>query len=140
MKTIKVEVVSAEERIFSGSARFVSVPGELGVLGILYGHTPLISRLCPGMMRIEIDAKTEELIFVAGGILEVQPRSVTVLADTAIRSKDLDEEKAKQAKILAEQSLKAIKVKIDYVAVQTVLACSSTQKINTLKKFRQGTK
>ena len=84
MATIHVDVVSAEQEIFSGDAKFVALPGEAGELGILPGHTPLITRIKPGAVRIETEAG-EEFVFVAGGILEVQPKHVTVMADTAIR-------------------------------------------------------
>src|SRR5919109_850926 len=100
--TIHVDVVSAEESIFSGEARFVALPGEAGELGIYPRHTPLITRVKPGSVRIEKSDGNEEFIFVAGGILEVQPNRVTVLSDTAIRGKDLDEQKAAEAKRLAE--------------------------------------
>lgn len=139
MAVIQVDVVSAEERIFSGSARFVSLPGELGQLGILPGHAPLISRVRPGMMRIEMNDQNEELIFVAGGILEVQPNIVTVLADTAIRGKDLDEKKAQEARCRAERALKNIKSRIAYITAQTELAYSTAQ-INAIKKLRKSTK
>ena len=97
MAKIIVDVVSAEEAIFSGDAAFVALPGQEGELGILPGHVPLITRIRPGAVRIKTPDGKEENVFVAGGILEVQPDRVTVLADTAIRSKDLDEAKAKQA-------------------------------------------
>ncbi len=92
--TIHVDVVSAEAQIFSGEAEFVALPGEAGELGIYPKHTPLITRIKPGAVRIKVSGQAEdELVFVAGGILEVQPDAVTVLADTAIRGKDLDEAK-----------------------------------------------
>ena len=95
--TVHVDIVSAEESIFSGLAEFVVLPGEAGELGIMPGHTPLLTRIKPGVVRVKTQDGTEELVFVAGGMLEVQPNLVTVLADTAIRGKDLDEafEKAK---------------------------------------------
>src|SRR5689334_23609647 len=99
--TIQVDVVSAEESIFSGEARFVALPGEAGELGIFPRHTPRITRIRPGSVRIEMADGSEEFVFVAGGILEVQPNAVTVLSDTAIRGKDLDEEKAKGARAAA---------------------------------------
>src|SRR6201746_1424048 len=102
MATIHVDVVSAEESIFSGEARFVALPGEAGELGIYPRHTPLITRVRPGSVRIEKADGGEEFVFVAGGILEVQPNRVTVLSDTAIRGKDLDEAKATEAKKAAE--------------------------------------
>lgn len=104
MAKIIVDVVSAEEAIFSGDAAFVALPGQEGELGILPGHVPLITRIRPGAVRIKTPDGKEENVFVAGGILEVQPDHVTVLADTAIRSKDLDEAKAKQALEEAKQS------------------------------------
>ena len=99
MATLHVDVVSAEESIFSGEAKFVALPGEMGELGIYPRHAPLITRIKPGAVRIlRADNDQEEFVFVAGGILEIQPGSVTVLADTAIRGKDLDEAKANEAK------------------------------------------
>ena len=99
MATLHVDVVSAEESIFSGEAKFVALPGEMGELGIYPRHAPLITRIKPGAVRIlRADNDEEEFVFVAGGILEVQPGTVTVLADTAIRGHDLDEAKANEAK------------------------------------------
>lgn len=97
-KTLKVDVVNAEESLFSGNAEFVALPGIEGELGILPGHTPLITLIRPGLVRIRKSAQDEEEIFVAGGVLEIQPFHVIVLADVAIRSKDLDEAKAKEAR------------------------------------------
>ena len=103
--TIQVDVVSAEELIFAGEAEFVALPGESGELGILPRHTPLITRIKPGVVRIKLPGQAaEEQVFVAGGILEVQPHVVTVLADTAIRGKDLDEAKARDAMAKAEEA------------------------------------
>jgi F-type H+-transporting ATPase subunit epsilon len=132
MATIHVDVVSAEESIFSGEATFVALPGENGELGILPRHTPLITRIKPGAVRIEranADGTKgeEEFIFVAGGILEVQPRTVTVLADTAIRGKDLDEAKALEAKKLAEEAMKNAKSDIDLAAAQGEFATMAAQ-------------
>ena len=102
--TIHVDIVSAEEQIFSGLAEFVALPGEAGELGILPGHMPLMTRIKPGAVRVKVQNESEEeLVFVAGGLLEVQPNLVTVLADTAIRGRDLDEAKALEAKRLAEE-------------------------------------
>jgi F-type H+-transporting ATPase subunit epsilon len=128
MATIHVDVVSAEEQIFSGEAKFVALPGENGELGILPRHTPLITRIRPGAVRIErADTGEEEFVFVAGGILEVQPGTVTVLADTAIRGKDLDEAKALEAKRLAEEALKNAKSDIDIARAQSELAIYAAQ-------------
>ena len=137
MSTIHVDVVSAEESIFSGEATVVSVPGEVGELGILPKHAPLITRIKPGAVRIQrADNKEEEFVFVAGGILEVQPNCVTVLADTAIRGKDLDEAKANEAKRLAEEAMKNAKSDIDFAAAQSEFAAMAAQ-IAALRKFRQ---
>src|SRR3569623_3517977 len=107
--TIHVDVVSAEESFFSGEARFVALPGEAGELGIYPRHTPLITRVKPGSVRIEKADGSEEFIFVAGGILLVQPTKVTVLSDSALRGKDLDEQKAAAAKRAADEALKNAK-------------------------------
>jgi len=137
MATIHVDVVSAEESIFSGEAKFVALPGEGGELGILPQHTPLITRIKPGAVRIErADNGQEEFVFVAGGILEVQPNCVTVLADTAIRGKDLDDEKANAAKAAAEEALKNAKSEIDLARAQSELAVMAAQ-IAALRRFRQ---
>ena len=136
MATLHVDVVSAEESIFSGEARFVALPGESGELGILPRHTPLITRIKPGAVRIERPDGTEEFVFVAGGILEVQPGTVTVLADTAIRGKDLDEAKAAEAKTKAEEAMKNAKSKIDFAAAQSEFAAMAAQ-IAALQKFRK---
>ena len=122
MSTIHVDVVSAEESIFSGEATLVSLPGEVGELGILPRHTPLITRIKPGAVRIQrADNNEEEFVFVAGGILEVQPNCVTVLADTAIRGKDLDEAKANEAKRLAEEAVQNAKGELDLAQAQNEL-------------------
>ena len=134
--TIHVDVVSAEESIFSGEAKFVALPGEAGELGIYPRHTPLITRIRPGAVRIETAEGGEEFVFVAGGILEVQPNTVTVLSDTAIRGKDLDEEKAKGAKQAAEEALKNAKSDIDIAKIQSELAVMAAE-IAAARKFRQ---
>src|SRR5260363_91224 len=109
-KTLKVSVVSAEEEIFSGDAYFVELPGAMGALGILPGHAPLMTRIRAGAVQIKTVGGAEELIFVAGGILEVQPDEVTVLADTAVRGEDLEEAKAQQARQTAEAALRNTRV------------------------------
>ncbi|CAN7552316.1 F0F1 ATP synthase subunit epsilon [Trinickia sp. LjRoot230] len=138
MATIKVDVVSAEEQIFSGEAKFVALPGEAGELGILPGHTPLITRIRPGAVRIEAENGDEEFVFVAGGILEVQPGAVTVLADTAIRGKDLDEAKADQARKRAEEALQNSGSNLEYATAQAELAYAVAQlaAIQRLRKMR----
>jgi len=136
MSTIRVEVVSAEKSIFSGDARFVALPGEAGELGIYPRHTPLITRIRPGSVRIETADGGEEFVFVAGGILEVQPGCVTVLSDTAIRGKDLDEEKANEARRNAEEAVRNAKSDIDLAKAQSELAVMAAQ-IAALRKYRQ---
>lgn len=134
--TIHVNVVSAEEQIFSGEAKFVALPGEGGELGILPKHTPLITRIKPGAVRIQrADTNEEEFVFVAGGLLEVQPDVVTVLADTAIRGKDLDEARAEAAKKAAEDAMKNAKSDIDFAKAQGEFAAMAAQ-IAALRKFR----
>jgi F-type H+-transporting ATPase subunit epsilon len=135
--TIHVDVVSAEESIFSGEAKFVALPGENGELGILPRHTPLITRIKPGAVRIErADNGEEEFVFVAGGILEVQPGTVTVLADTAIRGHDLDEAKASEAKKQAEEAMKNAKSEIDLAAATSEFATMAAQ-LAAIQKLRK---
>ena len=121
--TVHVDVVSAEESIFSGLAEFVVLPGEVGELGIFPGHMPLMTRIKPGAVRLKLQGQErEELIFVAGGILEVQPGLVTVLADTAIRGHDLDEAKAMDAKKRSEEAMTNRSSEMDYARAQAELA------------------
>lgn len=136
MQTFHVDVVSAEASIFEGKAEFVVLPGESGELGIYPQHIPLITRIRPGAVRIKIpDRAEEEFVFVAGGILEVQPNRVTVLADTAIRGADLDEAKALEARKAAEEALENRTGDIDYAKAQAELAEAIAQ-IQALRKFR----
>jgi F-type H+-transporting ATPase subunit epsilon len=137
MATLHVDVVSADENIFSGEAKFVALPGENGELGILPRHTPLITRIRPGAVRItRADNNEEEFVFVAGGILEVQPGVVTVLADTAIRGKDLDEAKASEAKKLAEEAMRNAKSDIDLAAATSEFAAMAAQ-LAAIQKLRK---
>ena len=136
MNTIHVDVVSAEENIFSGEARMVVLPGESGELGIYPRHTPLISRIRPGSVRIQLPDGKEEFVFVAGGIIEVQPNCVTVLSDTAIRGKDLDEARANEARKLAEEALKNAKSDVDIATAQSELAVLAAE-IAALQKYRR---
>ena len=128
----------ADWHFFVGNleARFVALPGEAGELGIYPRHTPLITRIKPGSVRIETADGKEEFVFVAGGILEVQPNCVTVLSDTAIRGKDLDDEKANAAKAAAEEALKNAKSDLDLAKAQSELAVMAAQ-IAALRKYRQ---
>ncbi len=135
MNTIHVDVVSAEESIYSGEARFVALPGEAGELGIYPRHTPLITRIKAGPVRIETADGGEEFVFVAGGILEVQPDCVTVLSDTAIRGKDLDEEKANAAKQAAQEAVRNAKSEVDLATAQAELAVLAAQ-LAALRKYR----
>jgi F-type H+-transporting ATPase subunit epsilon len=134
--TIHVDVVSAEEQIFSGEAEFVALPGEAGELGIYPMHTPLITRIRPGAVRIKLPGRSDdEFVFVAGGILEVQPKGVTVLADTAIRGADLDEAKAQEAKRMAEELMLNKDTQIDYAKAQAELAAAIAQ-LAAIQKLR----
>jgi len=135
--TIHVDVVSAEESIFSGLAEFVVLPGEVGELGIYPRHAPLLTRIRPGAVRIKVpDESDEVLIFVAGGMLEVQPDVVTVLADTAIRGHDLDEAQATEAKQRAEEALRDRAASVDYAKAQAELAEAIAQ-LAAIRKLRQ---
>jgi F-type H+-transporting ATPase subunit epsilon len=131
-----VDVVSAEEQIYSGEAEFVVLPGEAGELGIYPRHTPLITRIKPGAVRIKVPGQAEEeFVFVAGGILEVQPKMVTVLADTAIRGKDLDEAKATEALKQAEESRKTAQGKQEVATVEAEMAMLAAQ-LAAIRKLR----
>lgn len=137
MATLHVDVVSAEASIFTGEAKFVVLPGEAGELGILPGHAPLISRIKAGVVRISTVEGNEEDIFVAGGLLEIQPGVVTVLADTAVRSKDLDEAKAVKAREQAEEALRNAKDKEEVAVVEAELAMLAAQ-LAAIRKLRGG--
>lgn len=136
MATMQVEVVSAESSIYSGEAKFIALPGESGELGILPGHTPLITRIRPGAVRIEKTDGSEEFVFVAGGILEIQPNSVTVLADTAICGGDLDEAKANEAKRKAEELMATRSGDLEFAAAQSEFALAAAQ-LAALARFRR---
>ncbi len=135
--TLHVDVVSAEESIYSGEAEFVVLPGEDGELGIYPRHTPLITRIRPGEVRIKpAGGGDEELIFVAGGILEVQPTVVTVLADTAIRGHDLDEAKAQEAKKRAQEAMQDRTPRLEIAKAQAELAQAVAQ-LQSIQKLRK---
>ena len=136
MSTIQVDVVSAEESIFSGEATFVALPGEAGELGIMPGHTPLITRIKPGSVRVKLTDGSEEFIFVAGGVLEVQPKHVTVLSDTAIRGKDLDEARAEAARRDVEEAINNAKGDFDMAAAQAELAVLAAQ-VAAVRRLRK---
>lgn len=135
--TVHVDVVSAEESIFSGLAEYVVLPGEAGELGIYPRHTPLLTRIKPGTVRVKLHDQAEfEMIYVSGGILEVQPNLVTVLADTAIRGADLDEAKAVEAKKAAEEALQNKSAGMDYARAEAELAEAIAQ-LSTIEKLRR---
>jgi len=135
--TIHLDVVSAESSIFSGLAEFVVAPALLGEVGIYPRHAPLISRMKPGALRVKLPDQSDELvIYISGGLLEVQPGIITVLADTAIRGADLDEGKALEAKKAAEEVMKDKSAKIDYARAQAELAEAMAQ-LQTLEKLRK---
>ena len=134
--TIKVDIVSAEEQIFSGEAYMVYAPAVMGELGIAPRHTPLISPLKPGEIRLDVGNGKEEFFFISGGILEVQPHLVTVLSDTAIRADDLDEAAAMEAKKRAEDALADQQSDLDVAKARAELAAAAAQ-IAAIKKFRK---
>lgn len=135
--TVQVNVVSGEEQIFAGLAEFVVLPGEMGELGILPGHAPLMTRIKPGAVRLKLPNQVEEeLIFVAGGILEVQPNAVTVLADTAIRGKDLDEAKAHEALKNAEEARSRATDKLEVATATAEIAAVAAQ-LAAIQKLRK---
>ena len=135
--TVHVDVVSAEQAIFSGVAEFVAVPAEMGELGIYPRHTPLITRLKPGSVRMKIPNQVEEeLVYVSGGILEVQPNVITILSDTAIRGHDLDETKALEAKQRAEEAMTNRAAAMDYAKAQSELAEAVAQ-LQAIQKIRR---
>ena len=137
--TVHIDVVSAEESIFSGLAEMVIVPGEMGELGIYPRHAPLLTRIKPGSVRLKLPNQSEDmLIYVSGGMLEVQPSVVTILADTAIRGANLDEARALESKRAAEEAMKNRTSDIDYAHAQAELAeaVAQLQAIQKLRKQR----
>jgi len=134
--TIHVDIVSAEKEIFSGTAEMVFAPAEMGEVGIAPRHAPLITRLKPGEVRVKINDKESLPYFISGGLLEVQPHLITILADTAIRAKDIDEAAALQAKARAEEALADKSGKIDYATAQAQLA-EAVMQLRTLDRLRK---
>ena len=135
--TVRVDVVSAEEEIFSGQAEFIAAPASAGEVGVYPHHAPMITTIKPGALRIKLPGTAEEtLIFISGGMLEVQPGLVTVLADTAIRGHDLDEAKALAAKAAAEEAMKNKASDMDYAKAQAELAEAVAQ-IQAIQKLRK---
>jgi F-type H+-transporting ATPase subunit epsilon len=134
--TIHVDVVSAEESIYSGDAEFVVLPGVMGELGIYPKHTPLVTQIKPGVVRIKVPGQAEEqIVYVQGGFLEIQPDVVTVLSDTAIRAKDLDEAKALEAKRTAEEAMQNKTSKAEIAAAEGELAGAIAQ-LAAIRKLR----
>ena len=137
--TFHVDVVSAEESIYSGDAEFVVLPGEMGELGIYPKHTPLLTQIKPGIVRIKVPGQAEEqIVFVQGGFLEVQPNVVTVLSDTAIRAHDLDEAKALEAKRQAEQTMQNKTSQADIAMAEGELASAMAQLAAIRRLRRRG--
>jgi F-type H+-transporting ATPase subunit epsilon len=134
--TIHIDIVSAEKEIFSGLAEMVFAPAELGEVGIAPRHAPMITKLKPGEVRVKINATEEHPFYISGGILEVQPHLVTILADTAIRAKDIDEASALEAKAKAEEALADKSGKIDYATAQARLA-EAVMQLRTLDRLRK---
>ncbi|MDD1619852.1 MAG: F0F1 ATP synthase subunit epsilon [Methylococcaceae bacterium] len=134
--TIHVDIVSAEQEVYSGLAEMVFAPAELGDVGIAPRHAPLITKLRAGEVRVKISDKESQAFYVSGGLLEVQPHVVTVLADTAIRAKDIDEAAALQAKARAEEMLSDKSGKYDYAIAQAELA-QAVMKLRTLDRLRK---
>lgn len=135
-KTFHVDIVSAEQSIFSGEATMVIAPGEGGELGILPEHTPLLTRIKPGTIRIQQASGEEEVIYVSGGMMEVQPDMVTVLADTSVRAHDLDEAKALEAERAAREALQNRSGAMEVAQAQAELAQAAAQ-IAAIRKLRQ---
>ena len=136
--TIHLDVVSAEESIFSGEAEFVAAPAKMGEIGIYPRHTPMITPIKAGALRIKLsDQSEEQLIFVSGGLLEVQPGVITVLADTAIRGADLDQAKAEEARRAAEEAMKNQDSAVDYARAQAELSEALAQ-LQTIERLRKS--
>ena len=136
-KTLQVDIVSAEQQIFSGQADMVIAPGESGELGILPEHAPLLTRIKPGTVRIQAAGNPEEVIYVSGGMMEVQPDRVTVLADTSIRAHDLDEAKAMEAERLAKEAIANRQGVMEIAKAQAELAEAAAQ-LAAIRKLRKG--
>lgn len=131
-----LDIVSAEESIFSGPAEFIVAPAQMGEVGIYPQHTPMLTRVKSGMVRIKAPLKDEELVYVSGGLLEVQPDVVTILADTAVRSADLDEAKALEAKAAAEDAIRNRESDIDYARAQAELI-EATAQLSEIRKLKK---
>jgi len=134
--TVHVDIVSAEKEIFSGLAEMVFAPAELGEVGISPRHAPLITKLNPGEVRVKVNVNESYQFYISGGLLEVQPHQVTILADTAIRAKDIDEAAVLNAKAKAEEALADKSGKVDYATAQSELA-QAVMQLRTLDRLRK---
>jgi len=134
--TLHVDIVSAEEEIFSGTANMVFAPAEMGEVGIAPRHAPLLTRLKPGEVRVQVEGKEEQFFYVSGGMLEIQPHIVTVLADTAKRAKDLDEAAALKVKERAEKAMQDKQTGFDYAKAKAELAEAMAQ-LRTIRDLRK---
>lgn len=134
--TLHVDIVSAEKELFSGVAEMVTAPGELGELGILPRHSQLLTRLKPGQVRVRLQGGEEQLFYVSGGLLEVQPNLVTILSDTAERAKDLDEVAAQSAKQRAEQVIADHRSEFEFARAKAELAEAVAQ-LQAIERFRK---
>ena len=134
--TLHVDIVSAEAEVFSGTANMVFAPAEMGEVGIAPRHAPLLTRLKPGEVRVQIDGEEEQYFYVSGGMLEVQPHVVTVLADTALRAKDLDEAAALRAKERAEKAIQDRTSELDYARAEAELAEAAAQ-LHAIQRLRK---
>ena len=135
MTALKLDVVSADQSLYSGTVKMVVLPGESGELGVLPGHTPLITRIRPGTVRITKEDGTQEVVFVAGGILEVQPYAVTVLADVAVRLEELDAAKAEESRKKAQETLKNASTPQEAAAIEAELALLQAQVV-ALQRYK----
>lgn len=136
MAVLKLDVVSAEKSLYSGTVKMVVLPGESGELGVLPGHTPLITRIRPGTVRITNEDDSQEVVFVAGGLLEVQPYAVTVLADVAVRLEELDEAKAEESRKKAQETLRNASTPQEAAAIEAELTLLQAQVV-ALQRYKK---
>ena len=134
-KTMRLDIVSAEEELFSAEVQMVYAPAEMGEVGITPKHTPLLTKLKAGDVRAEISDKETKIFFISGGILEIQPNAVTILSDTAIRESDLDEDRAKKSELAAKQAMENSNSDMDLVKAKTELAQAAAQ-LRLIKKLK----
>ncbi len=135
-KTLQVEIVSAEQEVFSGAVEMVIAPGESGELGILPEHVPLLTRVKPGTVHLKLAGGADELIYVSGGMMEVQPDRVTILADSSVRARDLDEAKAMEAMRLAKEAIANSTGALEIAKAEAELAATTAQ-LGSIQKLRK---